>query len=227
MSGKNNKHSLAIESAVADGSVALICNGGERVVTKHGEGCSRAEKLILVITDLVREANLTLADLDTIAVSVGPGSYSGIRIGLSTALGLSHALNIPCVGVSVLDSLSFAAAPAETVIAAVPVGKNDVAWQPFEVKEGGARSTLAVPRLLPAASFVNELERHPGAALFAQTDLLKNLTDRLPDSTPTFDAGVGLAEFVGRFALSAPTSDTRLRPIYLSNREPIVASSSI
>jgi len=103
---------LSIESAVAGGSVALFSVERGTILRHDGNDCSRAEKIISVVRSLLEEAGLTLPDLNMIAASTGPGSYSGIRIGLSTALGLTSALNIPIVGVSVLGNDGALAATA-------------------------------------------------------------------------------------------------------------------
>ena len=103
---KDSKNILSIESAVAGGSVALISADRQTILRHDRNECSRAEKIISVVGSLLEEAGLTLPDLTMIAASTGPGSYSGIRIGLSTALGLTSALNIHIVGVSVLEAMA-------------------------------------------------------------------------------------------------------------------------
>ena len=216
---KDNRNILAIECAVADGSVALIRGDGDEVVTREGSGCSRAEKIISIIDGVVNEAGLALPDIDLIAVSTGPGSYSGIRIGMSTALGLANALSVPCVGVSVLDAMASAAEISEPIVAAIPVGKNDVAWQAYEIKHDGHRSAAGEAHLSSPARLVAELERLRGSVLFAQTDLIYRLTERQHVVPRHVDAGTGLARFVGRFASSRKQDGSSLRPIYLRNAD--------
>jgi tRNA threonylcarbamoyladenosine biosynthesis protein TsaB len=63
------------------------------------------ERIAGMTSELMAQANLTFADLDRVAVTVGPGSFTGLRIGLAFAKGLGVALDIPCVGVGVLDVL--------------------------------------------------------------------------------------------------------------------------
>lgn len=217
--GEASRNILAIESAVADGSIAIISEGSGRNIKREGAGCSRAEKIVSVIASVLDEAGMTLQDLHLIAVSIGPGSYSGIRIGMATAIGLGNALEIPCLGVSVLESMANGSRVSEPVVAAVPVGKTDVAWQAFEVGKDGVRTPIHEPQLSSYLTFVNDLERLPGAVLLAQTELL---TRELPATTVFVDAGIGLAEFVGRFAASRNEPDDSLRPIYLRNRDAAV-----
>ncbi len=208
---------LSIESAVGGGSLALITEGRGTILRKEGNLASRAEKIILVISAILDEAGLSLADLDMIAVSTGPGSYSGIRIGMATASGLGNALKVPCIGVSVLEAMAHMAEPEEPLIAAIPVGKNDVAWQAFEKAKDGGRKSTKPSVLMSAPTFVDNLKDFPGYIVFAQTDLLKNIVQPAPQATTWIDAGTGLAECVGTFASLHKEFGSGARPIYLRN----------
>lgn len=86
---------LHIETATEICSVALS-RGSELIALKEeSRGFSHAEKMIPFIDQLLKEAHLLPSELDAIAVSIGPGSYTGLRIGASTAKGLCYALDIP------------------------------------------------------------------------------------------------------------------------------------
>ena len=73
---------------------------------------SHAEILNTLVQQSLDDARLRMSDLDAVAVSSGPGSYTGLRIGLSTAKGLCYALGIPLIGISTLDALAQAAIAA-------------------------------------------------------------------------------------------------------------------
>jgi tRNA threonylcarbamoyladenosine biosynthesis protein TsaB len=81
-----------------------------------GERTSRAVTLLEDVDALLRQAGLHTRDLEGLAVGVGPGSFTGVRIGLSTARGLALALGIPVAGVSTLDALAAGAPGAVPVI---------------------------------------------------------------------------------------------------------------
>ena len=70
------------------------------------EGYSHAEKLHVFIEEVIAEAGITVQDLVAIAVSQGPGSYTGLRIGVSAAKGLCYALNIPLIAIDTLQTLA-------------------------------------------------------------------------------------------------------------------------
>ena len=72
----------------------------------YGNGYSHAEKLHVYIEAVLKEANITSSQLEAIAVSKGPGSYTGLRIGVSAAKGLAYALNIPLISISTLEALA-------------------------------------------------------------------------------------------------------------------------
>ena len=91
---------LAIESAIRGGSVSLIGDGVEIANWIGSADVSKAEDLLADI-DLMLGANgLTIHDVGHVAVSAGPGSFTGIRIGIATALGLETGLGIPMSSIS-------------------------------------------------------------------------------------------------------------------------------
>jgi tRNA threonylcarbamoyladenosine biosynthesis protein TsaB len=98
---------LNIETATKNCSVSLAENG-QTVVCKElsEQGYSHAEKLHLFIQDVLQEAGIALSLLSAIAVSQGPGSYTGLRIGVSAAKGLSYSLQIPLIAVDTLAALA-------------------------------------------------------------------------------------------------------------------------
>lgn len=100
---------LSIETATKNCSVALSLNG-ETLVCKElaEENFGHAEKLHIFINDVLASQNLTLNNLSAVAVSKGPGSYTGLRIGVSTAKGLCYALNIPLIAIDTLAVLAAA-----------------------------------------------------------------------------------------------------------------------
>lgn len=98
---------LNVETATKNCSVS-ISSDGETMVCKEiaTENFSHAEKLHVFIADVFAEANLSFLDLKAIAVSQGPGSYTGLRIGVSSVKGLCYALNLPMIAVDTLALLA-------------------------------------------------------------------------------------------------------------------------
>lgn len=98
---------LNIETATKNCSVALA-KEGKTILCKEiaEEGYSHAEQLHVFIEEIIKEVGITFQDLIAIAVSQGPGSYTGLRIGVSAAKGLSYALEIPLIAVDTLQILA-------------------------------------------------------------------------------------------------------------------------
>ena len=98
---------LNIETATKNCSVALA-KDGKTILCKEiaEEGYSHAERLHVFIDEIIKEAGITFQELSAIAVSQGPGSYTGLRIGVSAAKGLCFALDIPLIAVDTLQVLA-------------------------------------------------------------------------------------------------------------------------
>ena len=98
---------LNIETSTKNCSVSLALNGKSIAVKEIAEaGFSHAEKLHVFFEDILKENNLTFKNLSAIAISQGPGSYTGWRIGVSSAKGLCYSLDIPLIAIDTLQSLA-------------------------------------------------------------------------------------------------------------------------
>ena len=102
---------LAFDTATDVATVAFVRDG-----EVLGERLSRAARVLRDVEDLLQEAGLERTDVEGIAVGTGPGSYTGLRMGLVTARTLAVALDVPVAGVSTLDALAAGAPGAVPVI---------------------------------------------------------------------------------------------------------------
>jgi tRNA threonylcarbamoyladenosine biosynthesis protein TsaB len=99
---------LTLDTSTKNCSVALF--NGNKIITlkeQNSDGYSHAEQLTLFVEEVMKSANLTLKEIEAIAISKGPGSYTGLRIGTSTAKGLCYALDIPLISISTLQAMAF------------------------------------------------------------------------------------------------------------------------
>jgi tRNA threonylcarbamoyladenosine biosynthesis protein TsaB len=187
---------LAFDTATDHATSALVDDG-----EVLGERSSRASTLLADVDALLRQAGAHPSDLSALAVGVGPGSFTGIRIGLAAARGLALALDLPAAGVSTLDALAAGAPGATPVIDAkrgevfVP-GPRAVAPAALEVEPGAVYVGDGAVRyrdLLEEAGAVvppDDDERHVPRARFhallardfGSVELVQPLYVRLPDA---------------------------------------------
>lgn len=128
---------LAFESSAKAASVAL-CDG-EKLISQYSQ-CSaltHSRTLLPMAEDMLKNADKKIQDVDLIAVAHGPGSFTGIRIGVSTVKGLAWAAEKPCVGVSTLEAMSWHGLTAGGYVCPVMDARRDQVYNAiFEIKEG-------------------------------------------------------------------------------------------
>ena len=98
---------LAFESSAKSASVALVKDGELLSQYSQCSALTHSRTLLPMAEDMLKNAEVKLSEVDLIAVAHGPGSFTGIRIGVSTVKGLSWAADKPCVGVSTLEAMAW------------------------------------------------------------------------------------------------------------------------
>ena len=124
---------LAIETATRAGSVAI--SRGENILARAtGDAASsHSTDLIENIDRILQEARVQLGDVDLFGVAIGPGSFTGLRIGLATAKSLAVATKKKCAGISTLAAIALAAGESERTVALLPAGRGEVFAQMFSI----------------------------------------------------------------------------------------------
>ncbi|GHC42038.1 tRNA (adenosine(37)-N6)-threonylcarbamoyltransferase complex dimerization subunit type 1 TsaB [Ulvibacter litoralis] len=150
---------LCIETATTNCSVALSVNGSVIAFQEDtSKEYSHAERLHVFIEEVLAKANLTKQDLDGIAVSKGPGSYTGLRIGVSAAKGLCYALDIPLISIPTLQSLMLQLKGVEgCVVSMLDARRMEVYAAVFSSEGKELRETRA--EILTEHSFSEYLEK--------------------------------------------------------------------
>ena len=127
---------LSIETATLAGAVALS-KGQEIIASLEGDkSSSHSNTLLREIDTVLQQADRTLGEIDFFAVATGPGSFTGLRIGIATVKGLAFTLNRPCVAVPTLAAIAHSAGVCGRVVAALPAGRGEVFVQMFSVSTG-------------------------------------------------------------------------------------------
>jgi tRNA threonylcarbamoyladenosine biosynthesis protein TsaB len=143
---------LGIDTATSRGSVALARPGEVLAAVALIERGAHARDLLPEIDGLLQRSGLRPSGLHGIAVTVGPGSFTGVRVGLATAKGLAYSLGIGLAGLSTLEALARAAVPERgvappRVCAAIEAGRGEVYAALFRIENGEpARETADVSR---------------------------------------------------------------------------------
>jgi len=143
---------IGIETATERLGAALIA--GEEVYERHIDSrSSHCELLTGFIADLVKEAGITMNDIYGVSVSVGPGSFTGLRIGIATAMGLAYGLGIKTAGINTLSALAWNAADKGKLVCPLIDAKRS------EVYTGIYRTGNYIPHsfIAPAAMSVDKL----------------------------------------------------------------------
>lgn len=205
---------LAIDTALEACSVAVVADGpGKPLTATEIVGRGHAERLFGMIEAVMDEAGISFADLDRIAVTIGPGTFTGLRVGIAAARGLALVVKCPVIGIG---SLAVHAESARKLAGAVPVlavldaRRDEVYGQRFAADgapDGG-------PDVGPAEHFgriarPGDVLAGAGADIVAgamPSGLAPSIVHRL--SAPDIDALV-------RLALHAPATNASPRPLYL------------
>ena len=156
---------LAFESSAKAASVAL-CEDGH-LISQYTQcsGLTHSRTLLPMAEDLLKNAELTLADIDVFAVAQGPGSFTGIRIGISTVKGLAWAADKPCVGVSTLEAMAWHGVSAGGYICPVMDARRSQVYNAlFEIREGRP-VRLTEDRPIALADLLEELKALPTPVL--------------------------------------------------------------
>jgi tRNA threonylcarbamoyladenosine biosynthesis protein TsaB len=225
---------LALDSATVACSAALWRD--DRVRARRFEAMERgqAEALMPMVLAVLDQGGCGFADLDAVAVTVGPGAFTGLRIGLAAARGIALAADLPVLGVTTMEAVAHGAAwpgpGASNLLVALDSKRRDRYLQPFDA----ALAPLAPPVALLPAAIAAMLTRHvPPGPLAVVGDAAAEVTAALADSrrytatqpdAPALPDAAVVARLAAARLRSTPRRDWRMAPpapLYL--RPPVVA----
>lgn len=203
---------LAIDTGQPRCQSALAPAGGEPLSIAEDRERGHAEALIGQIEALLGRAGIGFGDLGRVAVTTGPGSFTGLRVGLSAARAFGLALNIPVLGIPTMLALSLAGRPGAPLTALVDARRGEAWCQRFTAP--GIPATG--PERLPLAVALSQLDAGglvvgSGAALAAEAAEAAGLEIEVPLESAVF---VDI-EALARFAQTADPADFPPEPLYL------------
>ena len=148
---------LAFESSARAASVALVEDG--RLISQYSQcsGLTHSRTLLPMAEDMLKNAELSLDRVDLFAVAHGPGSFTGIRIGVSTVKGLAWAADKPCVGVSTLEAMAWHALAAGGLVCPVMDARRSQVYNALFRVENGRPVRLCEDRPIALSQLAEEL----------------------------------------------------------------------
>jgi tRNA threonylcarbamoyladenosine biosynthesis protein TsaB len=232
---------LAIETSTSNGSVALFREGKEPVLAELGVGSAHGRELAPAIKGLLDAVGLKPAALELVICGLGPGSYTGLRVGAATAIGISLGTGCPLIGVSSLAAVAAAAGKeGDVLFTTADAGRGNCYFAAFRLSRGlvQVETAHAVGTWQQAASLVEagwllagegarRIAAQDGASLAAGEDGASLAAGEDGASLAAGEDGASLAPggtrsaiSVGRLGLATfsrlgPTAPGDLRPLYL------------
>jgi tRNA threonylcarbamoyladenosine biosynthesis protein TsaB len=214
---------LSIETATLAGSISLS-KGAELLSSSAGDSTlSHSNTLLADIDRLLETAGIKVNEVELFAVASGPGSFTGLRIGIATVKALAVTLNRPCIGIPTLEAVAHAAGPTERVVALLPAGRGEVFCQMFSVSAAGEVTVLDGPAHLSPAKMIDRYRQFDeitwageGAKLYA--DLISEAV--APKQARVLEPPANLAQHVAllaslRLAAETEQSADNLHAIYV------------
>jgi len=213
---------LALDCSSAAASAAIFDN--ETLAAQYYINIrqTHSQTLLPMTNDMLSAVGCSLKDLDMLAVSVGPGSFTGLRIGISAVKGMAFGLNIPCLGVSTLESLAWNACNCQGIIAAVLDARCSQVYTAVFESDGKVPSRLTPDMAVSIDELGEMLLKYKktvflvgDGALLCYNNLVKKVPSMIPVSAALMfqnAASVGMAALAHRDDAGDPS---KLAPVYL------------
>lgn len=212
---------LAVESAAAIGSAAILTNGKRLAELTLDNGNTHSETLLPTVHALLRLTGLSLSDIDLFAASVGPGSFTGIRIGVATVKGLAFGKERCCLGISSLEALAYNLCGADALVCPVINARRRQVYTALFRAHNGQVLRLTPDTLLQIDELDTLLAPYDEPVVFVgdacapARDAVRHPTVTSPLSLCNASAAsVGLAALAA-YQAGSRGSDRTLSPVYL------------
>ncbi|MFC3415847.1 tRNA (adenosine(37)-N6)-threonylcarbamoyltransferase complex dimerization subunit type 1 TsaB [Algoriphagus hitonicola] len=189
---------LSLETSTDNCSVALHREGVLISLKEWGERGGHASKLPGLVDEVMEEVEIQAENLQAVAVSEGPGSYTGLRIGVSTAKGLAYALGLPLIGINTLQSLAIQVSNPEEgsiIISQIDARRMEVYAQVFD-KNGDPLSEIS-PEILDNESYGEFLAEQK---VYFIGNAVEKMSATLSSSNAVFIEGEFSAKWIGPLA---------------------------
>jgi len=175
---------LAFETSAKAASVALTENGKLLGESYQNTGLTHSQTLMVMAEDLLKQCGKTVSDLTAVAVAEGPGSFTGVRIGVAAAKGMSWGAGIPCYGVSTLEAMAVSLGAYEGYVCGCMDARRSQVYNALFLVDHGEIQRISEDRAIALADLKTELE-HIDGPIFLVGDgsnlTHKTLAGEIPD----------------------------------------------
>lgn len=152
---------LAIDTSAAAVSAAIVDDGKILAEEYLNIGLTHSQTLLPVIDNVLKNAKISINEIDMLASSNGPGSFTGVRIGVSTVKGMGLAADVPCVGVSTLEALAYNLLGLPVIACAVMDARREQVYNAvFELKTDNTIQRLTPDRAISITELGEELVKY-------------------------------------------------------------------
>ena len=139
---------LALESSARAASCAVVEDGAPLASAWQATGLTHSRTLLPMVEDMLRSSELTLGDMDAVAVAAGPGSFTGLRIGIASVKGLAWASEKPCIPVSTLEAMAWPLAHLEGIVVCAMDARRQQIYNGVFLAENGTLTRLREDRAI-------------------------------------------------------------------------------
>ena len=150
---------LAFETSAKAASVALTQDGILLGESYQNTGLTHSQTLMVMAEDLLKQCSKTVSDLDAVAVAEGPGSFTGVRIGVAAAKGLAWGAELPCYGVSTLEAMAVSLGVYEGYVCPCMDARRNQVYNALFYVNQGKLERLREDRAIALADLKTELEQ--------------------------------------------------------------------
>jgi len=194
---------LALDSSAKPASVAVVTDGKLIGQYFQNSGLTHSRTLLAMTEALLKNLELKIADLDLIAVSKGPGSFTGVRIGVSAAKGMAWGADIPVCGISTLEAMAYQIQEPEILLCPVMDARRNQVYNALFKWQNGTLIRLCEDRAISLEDLATELNSAPNLAPSAR-ELSAQPTEGVSfPASPASDLPTQLTEGVSFLAPSA------------------------
>ena len=175
---------LAFETTAKAGSVALLEDGKLLAESYQNTGLTHSQTLMVMAEDMLKQAGKTVADVTAVAVAEGPGSFTGVRIGVAAAKGFAWGGELPCCGVSTLEAMAETLGVYQGYVCACMDARRNQVYNALFQAEDGKLERVTEDRAIALAELKTDLE-HIDGPIFLVGDgaalTYKTLKDAVPE----------------------------------------------